>query len=74
VPYSLAKAIKLASSPAGRKAIQRAVVIARSEEGRKLIQQAKQTAQAGARAATTPENKERLAALSSRLLQRKPKP
>jgi DNA-binding MarR family transcriptional regulator len=72
VPSTLGKAIKLASSPTGRKAIRRAVLIARSEEGRKLIQQAKRTAQATGRAATAPETKERLAAIRSRLLQRKP--
>jgi hypothetical protein len=72
VPSPLGKAIKFAASPAGRKAIQRAVRLARSEEGRKLIQQAKRTAQATGRAATAPETKERLAALRSRLLQRKP--
>ncbi len=41
---SIAKAIKFASSPAGRKMIKEVVRVARTEEGRKLIAQARKVA------------------------------
>ena len=44
MPSPLRLAFKLASSPAGRKAVARAVQAARSEEGRKLIAQARKVA------------------------------
>jgi hypothetical protein len=51
---SFAKAIKFASSPAGRKVLKEALRVARSEEGRKLIAQARKVAD-------TPEGKRLLA-------------
>ena len=42
--FPLSKAIKLAASPEGRKAIQQAARVARSEEGRKLMSQAQKVA------------------------------
>ncbi len=40
----LAKALSLAASPAGRKALRQAVKVARSDEGKKLISQARKVA------------------------------
>jgi len=42
MPSPLGKAIKLAASPEGRRAIHKAARFARSEEGRKLMAQAHQ--------------------------------
>jgi DNA-binding transcriptional LysR family regulator len=44
MPTPLAKAIKFARTPAGRKVLKEAVRLARSEEGRKLIVQARKVA------------------------------
>ena len=87
MPSPLSRAIKLAVSPSGRKAIGQAVRIARTEEGRKLMAQAQKVARSPegrklieqaisaakltGQTAKAPENKERLAALRSRLLSRK---
>ena len=54
MPGNISKAIKFASSPAGRKVIQEAIRIARTEEGRKLIAQARKVA-------SSPEGKRLLA-------------
>lgn len=51
---SFAKAIKFASSPAGRKMLKEVVRVARTEEGRKLISQVRKVAD-------TPEGKRLLA-------------
>ena len=87
MPSPLGRAIKLAVSPSGRKAIGQAVRIARTEEGRKLmiqaqrvarspegrklIEQAISAAKRTGETAKAPEHKERPAALRSRLLRRK---
>jgi hypothetical protein len=87
VASPLGRAIKLAASPSGRKAIQQAVRVARTDEGRKLmaqaqrvarspegrklIEQALSAAKATGKTAQSAESKERLAALRSLLLKRK---
>jgi hypothetical protein len=54
MPGYIGKAIKFASTPAGRKVLVEAIRVAQSEEGRKLIAQARKVA-------TTPEGKRLLA-------------
>lgn len=54
MPGHLAKAIRFARTPAGRKVLLEAVRVARSEEGRKLIAQARKVA-------SSPEGKRLLA-------------
>ncbi len=65
-------AVRVARSAEGRKLIAQARKVAHSPEGRKLIEQAKRVAKLPGEAATSPENKERLAALRSRLRKLKP--
>jgi len=88
VAFPLGRAIKFAASPSGRRAIEQAVRIARTEEGRKLmtqaqrvarspdgrklIEQALSAAKATGETAKSAESKQRLAALRSLLLKRKP--
>ncbi len=85
---SLPKAIKFASSPAGRKMIKEVVRVARTEEGRKLIsqarkvavtpegkrllEQAKRLAKAPAEVVDDPQNASRLQALRDLLGKQKP--
>jgi hypothetical protein len=88
VAIPLAKAIRFASTPEGRKMIQQAVRVARTEEGRRLLSQARKVAdtpegrrliehargfaKSSAATAKDPETVARLKAFRDRVV--KPKP
>jgi hypothetical protein len=84
----LTKALGLAVSPAGRKALRQAVSVARSAEGKKLISQARKVATSpegrkliaharkaateASAAAKSPTNRHRIDAIRAALAKRKP--